>query len=407
MPAERRDRDGGAETQRKESVGLLCACANRAVNQPKPGSRDAIRCPAPQMKQEDNTVYKTRTVAVGPLALGGDNPVWVQSMTNTDTADVPATLAQIRQLAEAGCDIVRVSVYNEACAKAVRDLVDASPVPLVADIHFDHRLALLAMENGIHKLRINPGNIGGEKNVQAVADCAKAHHVPIRIGVNSGSIEREILARDGGPTARGMVDSALNHARMLEKAGFGDIVLSMKASDVRLTIEAYELAAASCDYPLHVGVTEAGLPGQGTIKSAIGIGALLARGIGNTIRVSLTGSPIPEGKAAWDILRALNLRTQGVQLVSCPTCGRTAIDVAGIAARVEKELADVQVPLKVAVMGCVVNGPGEAREADIGIAGGKGCGALFRKGQEPVKVEGDLAEILIREARKIAATKTN
>ena len=352
-------------------------------------------------------MYKTRTVAVGPLALGGDNPVWVQSMTNTDTADVPATLAQIRQLAEAGCDIVRVSVYNEACARAVRDLVDASPVPLVADIHFDHRLALLAMENGIHKLRINPGNIGGEKNVQAVADCAKAHHVPIRIGVNSGSIEREILARDGGPTARGMVDSALNHARMLEKAGFGDIVLSMKASDVRLTIEAYELAAASCDYPLHVGVTEAGLPGQGTIKSAIGIGALLARGIGNTIRVSLTGSPIPEGKAAWDILRALNLRTQGVQLVSCPTCGRTAIDVAGIAARVEKELADVQVPLKVAVMGCVVNGPGEAREADIGIAGGKGCGALFRKGQEPVKVEGDLAEILIREARKIAAAKTN
>ena len=352
-------------------------------------------------------MYKTRTVAVGPLALGGDNPVWVQSMTNTDTADVPATLAQIRQLAEAGCDIVRVSVYNEACAKAVRDLVDASPVPLVADIHFDHRLALKAMENGIHKLRINPGNIGGEKNVQAVADCAKAHHVPIRIGVNSGSIEREILARDGGPTARGMVDSALNHARMLEKAGFGDIVLSMKASDVRLTIEAYELAAASCDYPLHVGVTEAGLPGQGTIKSAIGIGALLARGIGNTIRVSLTGSPIPEGKAAWDILRALNLRTQGVQLVSCPTCGRTAIDVAGIAARVEKELADVQVPLKVAVMGCVVNGPGEAREADIGIAGGKGCGALFRKGQEPVKVEGDLAEILIREARKIAAAKTN
>ena len=352
-------------------------------------------------------MYKTRTVTVGPLALGGDNPVWVQSMTNTDTADVPATLEQIRQLAEAGCDIVRVSVYNEACARAVRDLVDASPVPLVADIHFDHRLAIRAMENGIHKLRINPGNIGGEKNVQAVADCAKAHHVPIRIGVNSGSIEREILARDGGPTARGMVDSALNHARMLEKAGFGDIVLSMKASDVRLTIEAYELAADSCDYPLHVGVTEAGLPGQGTIKSAIGIGALLARGIGNTIRVSLTGSPIPEGKAAWDILRALNLRTQGVQLVSCPTCGRTAIDVAGIAARVEKELADVQVPLKVAVMGCVVNGPGEAREADIGIAGGKGCGALFRKGQEPVKVEGDLAEILIREARKIAAAQTN
>ena len=350
-------------------------------------------------------MYNTRLVSVGRLTMGGRNPVWVQSMTNTDTADVPATLAQIRQLAEAGCDIVRVSVYNEACAKAVRDLVDASPVPLVADIHFDHRLALLAMENGIHKLRINPGNIGGEKNVQAVADCAKAHHVPIRIGVNSGSIEREILARDGGPTARGMVDSALNHARMLEKAGFGDIVLSMKASDVRLTIEAYELAAASCDYPLHVGVTEAGLPGQGTIKSAIGIGALLARGIGNTIRVSLTGSPIPEGKAAWDILRALNLRTQGVQLVSCPTCGRTAIDVAGIAARVEKELADVQVPLKVAVMGCVVNGPGEAREADVGIAGGRTGGALFVKGQTAMRVDGDLAEALIQAARRIAEAK--
>ena len=351
-------------------------------------------------------MYKTRLVPVGKLTMGGDNPVWVQSMTNTDTADAAATLAQINELAAAGCDIVRVSVYNEDCARAVRQLVDQSPVPLVADIHFDHKLAVMAMENGIHKLRINPGNIGGEKNVQIVADCAKAHHVPIRIGVNSGSIEKDILAKYGGPTAEGMVESALAHAAMLEKAGFGDIVLSMKASDVRLTIETYELAASRCDYPLHVGVTEAGLPGQGTIKSAIGIGALLARGIGNTIRVSLTGSPVPEGKAAWDILRALNLRTQGVQLVSCPTCGRTAIDVAGIAQRVEAELADITVPMKVAVMGCVVNGPGEAREADVGIAGGKGVGALFRKGQPPVKVEGDLAEILIREARKIAAEKS-
>lgn len=350
-------------------------------------------------------MYQTRTVSVGHLTMGGGNPVWVQSMTNTDTADVPATLAQIRELAAAGCDIVRVSVYNEDCARAVRHLVDASPVPLVADIHFAHKLAVMAMENGIHKLRINPGNIGGEKNVRIVADCAKAHHVPIRIGVNSGSIEKDILKQYGGPTAQGMVESALRHARMLEDVGFGDIVLSMKASDVRLTIEAYELAASRCDYPLHVGVTEAGLPAQGTIKSAIGIGALLARGIGDTIRVSLTGSPVPEGKAAWDILRALNLRTQGVQLVSCPTCGRTAIDVAGIAQQVEKELADVTVPLKVAVMGCVVNGPGEAREADVGIAGGNGSGALFRKGQPPVKVEGDLAEILIREARKVAAEK--
>ena len=347
----------------------------------------------------------TRRVYVGGLPLGGGAPVLVQSMTNTDTRDARATLAQIRALAEAGCEMVRVSVYDEDCARAVRELVDGSPVPLVADIHFNHRLAIMAAENGIAKLRINPGNIGGEKNVRELADCAKAHHIPIRIGVNSGSIEKDILEKHGGPTAQGMVDSALTHARMLEKAGFGDIVLSMKASDVRMTVEAYELAARQCDYPLHVGVTEAGLPGQGTVKSAIGIGALLLRGIGDTIRVSLTGDPIHEPKAAWDILRALDLRTRGVQLIACPTCGRTCIDVAGIAARVEEELGDITVPLKVAVMGCVVNGPGEAREADIGVAGGKTGGALFLKGQEPRKIEGDLGDILIREARRIAEKK--
>ncbi len=346
-----------------------------------------------------------REVTVGSLKMGGNNPVWVQSMTNTDTRDVDATLSQIRALAAAGCDIVRVSVYDEACAKAVRKLVDGSPVPLVADIHFDHRLAIMAAENGIAKLRINPGNIGGEAHVRMLADCAKQHHIPIRIGVNSGSIEREILAKYGEPTAEGMVESALQHARMLEKAGFEDIVLSMKASGVKLTIETYQLAAQKCDYPLHVGVTEAGLPGQGTIKSAIGIGALLAQGIGDTIRVSLTGDPVPEAKAAWDILRALDMRTHGVQLVSCPTCGRTCINVAGIASRVEQELADIKVPLKVAVMGCVVNGPGEAREADIGIAGGKDSGALFIKGQPARKVEGDLAEILVNAAREIAEKK--
>lgn len=346
-----------------------------------------------------------REVSVGTLKMGGQNSVWVQSMTNTDTRDVDATLAQIRALAAAGCDLVRVSVYDEACAKAVRQLVDGSPVPLVADIHFDHHLAIMAAENGIAKLRINPGNIGGEAHVRMLVDCAKRHHIPIRIGVNSGSIEKDILAKYGEPTAEGMVESALQHARMLEKAGFEDIVLSMKASSVKLTIETYQLAAQQCDYPLHVGVTEAGLPGQGTIKSAIGIGALLAQGIGDTIRVSLTGDPVPEAKAAWDILRALELRTHGVQLVSCPTCGRTCINVAGIAERVEKELADVKVPLKVAVMGCVVNGPGEAREADVGIAGGKSGGALFIKGQPAQKVEGDLAEILVKAAREMAASK--
>ncbi len=348
----------------------------------------------------------TRRVMLGDLPLGGGSPIWVQSMTNTRTEDVEATLAQIRALHKAGCDIVRVSVYNEACARAVRDLVDGSPVPLVADIHFDHRLAILSAENGIAKLRINPGNVGGEQNVRAVADCARAHHIPIRIGVNSGSVEKDILRKYGGVTAQGLVESALTHARMLEKAGFEDIVLSMKPSDVRLTIQTYQLAARTCDYPLHVGVTEAGLPGQGTIKSAIGIGALLAQGIGDTIRVSLSGDPLPEAKAAWDILEALNLRRRsGVQLISCPTCGRTRIDVAGIARRVEQELADIDVPMTVAVMGCVVNGPGEAREADVGMAGGDGVGALFVKDSEPVKIEGDLAGALIAKAREIAARK--
>ena len=342
----------------------------------------------------------TREVQIGKLKLGGGNPVLVQSMTNTDTRDTEATLAQIRALHDAGCDLVRVSVYDEACAEAVKTLTDRSPVPLVADIHFDYQLAIRSAENGIAKLRINPGNIGREDRVRMVADCAKAHHIPIRIGVNSGSVEKELLAKYGGPTAECLVESALGHARILEKVGFEDIVLSMKSSDVKLTIAAYRLAHERCGYPLHVGVTEAGLPGQGTVKSAIGIGALLADGIGDTIRVSLSGDPVPEAKAAWDILRALGLRVRGVQLIACPTCGRTCIPVAEIGKRVEEELADVTVPLKVAVMGCVVNGLGEGREADVGIAGGKSGGVLFVKGEEPRKVEGDLAEQLIAEVRR-------
>ncbi len=348
----------------------------------------------------------SREVRIGNLTLGGKNPVWVQSMTNTDTRDTVKTGAQIRALAEAGCDLVRVSVYDQACAEAVRTLVDESPVPLVADIHFDHKLAIRAAENGIAKLRINPGNIGGEANVRELADCARAHGISIRIGVNSGSAEKELLDRYGGPTAECLTESALRHARMLEKAGFEDIVLSMKSSDVRLTVDAYRLARQRCDYPLHVGVTEAGLPGQGTVKSAIGIGALLLDGIGETIRVSLSGDPLPEAKAAWDILRALDLRVRGVQLIACPTCGRTCVPVPEIARRVEEELSDIRVPIRVAVMGCVVNGPGEAREADVGIAGGKNGGALFIRGQEPRRVTGDLAEILIREVRRIAAERS-
>lgn len=341
----------------------------------------------------------TKQVKAGSVAIGGGSPVSVQSMTNTDTRDVSATLAQIKALAAAGCDLVRVSVYDAACAQAVRALVDGSPVPLVADIHFDHTLALAAMENGIHKLRINPGNIGGAENVRRVADCARAHHVPIRIGVNAGSLEKDILQRDGGATAQGMVDSALRHIRLLEQAHYDDIVISLKASSVPMTVAAYRLMRQVSDYPLHVGVTEAGLPGQGTLKSAIGIGALLLDGIGNTIRVSLTGDPIQEPIAALNILRAVGLRS-GIRFVSCPTCGRTQIDVAGIARRLEAEFGSVDKPVSVAVMGCVVNGPGEARGADIALCGGKDCGALFIKGKPVGKLTGDLAEGMAKAVRE-------
>lgn len=329
-----------------------------------------------------------KVVSIGNLHLGGGHPVLVQSMTNTDTANRSATLEQIKALALAGCDLVRVSVYNEDCARAVRFLRDHSPVPLVADIHFDHRLALMSIENGIHKLRINPGNLAGEKEVKLVSDSAKAHGVPIRIGVNSGSVPKDILVRDGGISAQGLVDSAARHVRLLEKEGFTDIVLSMKASDVRLTVQAYQIASKTFDYPLHVGVTEAGLPGQGTLKSAIGIGALLLDGIGNTIRVSLTGSPLPEAQAAIDILRAVGL-WEAVELISCPTCGRTSTDIEQIAKQVEEGVKHIKKPLKVAVMGCVVNGPGEAQGADLALCGGKNGHALYIKGKFVKKMEGN------------------
>ena len=347
----------------------------------------------------------TRKVNVGPVAIGGGAPVSVQTMTNTDTRDVGATLAQIRAMAAAGVDIVRVSVYDEACAKAVRDLVDGSPVPLVADIHFNHRLAIQSVENGIAKVRINPGNIGGEAHVRELADCLKVHRVPVRIGVNSGSIEKEILEKYGGVTPEGMVESGLNHARMLERAGYDDIVLSFKATDVRKMVAACRLAAKVCDYPQHIGVTESGTADVGIVKSAVGIGALLLEGIGDTIRVSLSGDPVQEVPAGLAILRACGLRRDGIEIISCPTCGRTGIDVEGIARRVRAETADIRVPLKVAVMGCVVNGPGEAREADLGVAGGKdGAGVLFVKDQPPRPIKsGDLAAELIAEIRRMVA----
>ncbi len=347
----------------------------------------------------------TRKVNVGPVAIGGGAPVSVQTMTNTDTRNVGATLAQIRAMAAAGADIVRVSVYDEACAKAVRDLVDGSPVPLVADIHFNHRLAIQSVENGIAKVRINPGNIGGEAHVRELADCLKVHRVPVRIGVNSGSIEKEILEKYGGVTPEGMVESGLNHARMLERAGYDDIVLSFKATDVRKMVAACRLAAKVCDYPQHIGVTESGTADVGIVKSAVGIGALLLEGIGDTIRVSLSGDPVQEVPAGLAILRACGLRRDGIEIISCPTCGRTGIDVEGIARRVRAETADIRVPLKVAVMGCVVNGPGEAREADLGVAGGKdGVGVLFVKDQSPRPIKGgDLAAELIAEIRRMVA----
>ena len=361
----------------------------------------------------------TRTMMIGSVPIGGGAPVTIQSMTNTDTRDVQATLAQVRALAAAGADIVRVSVYDDACVPAFAQIVLGSPVPVVADIHYRADLAVGVLERGAAKVRINPGNIGGADKVRMVADCAKAHHAPIRIGVNSGSIEKDILRAEGGVTAQGMLTSALNHAKLLEAAGFGDIVLSLKATDVPLTVAAYELAAAQTDYPLHVGVTEAGLPGDGNIKSAVGIGSLLLHGIGDTIRVSLTGDPVPEVAAAIDILKACGLRKNFVNVISCPTCGRTSVDVAAIARRVKQELSDIHVPLTVAVMGCVVNGPGEAREADIGLAGGGlaegqaaggegsdyAVGAIFERGKAPERVQGDLAALLIARALRIAMAK--
>ena len=346
----------------------------------------------------------TRRVIAGGVAIGGGAPVTVQTMTNTDTRDVEATLSQIRAMARAGADIVRVSVYDDACAEAVRQLVDGSPVPLVADIHFDHKLAIKSVENGIAKVRINPGNIGGEQNVRRVADCLKAHHVPVRIGVNSGSIEKDILKKHGGVTPEGMVESGLNHARMLEQAGFDDIVMSFKATDLRKMIDACRLADKLTGYPQHIGVTEAGTADVGIVKSAIGIGSLLMDGIGDTIRVSLSGDPVQEVPAGLSILRACGLRRDSIEIISCPTCGRTGIDVEGIARRVRRECADIKRPLKVAVMGCVVNGPGEAREADLGVAGGKdGKGVLFVKDQPPRPVSGDLAALLIDEIRRMTA----
>lgn len=341
---------------------------------------------------------KTRQVKVGEVLLGGDAPVVIQSMTNTDTRDTEATLKQIRELYNAGCEIVRCAVLDMEAAENLKNITSQSPIPVVADIHFDYRLALKAIENGVAALRINPGNIGSEERVKMVAEAAASKNIPIRIGVNSGSLEKDILERDGKPTAKGLVDSALRHVEILEKLNFKDIVISIKSSDVSMMIEAYRLMSEKCDYPLHLGVTESGTKSKGTIKSSVGIGTLLAEGIGDTIRVSLTSDPVDEIIVAKEILRCLGLREDGLEFVSCPTCGRTQINLIKIAEEVEKRLENINKNIKVAVMGCVVNGPGEAREADIGIAGGKGEGIIFKKGKIIKKVkEEDLVEELMKE----------
>ena len=340
----------------------------------------------------------TRQIHIGPVPIGGGAPISVQSMTNTKTTDTAATVAQIRALAAAGCDIVRLAVPDMDAAKNLGNIIREASVPLVADIHFDYRLAIEAIHQGISALRLNPGNIGGEEKVRAVVEEAKKHAIPIRIGVNAGSLDKGLLAKYGRATAEALVESALQHVRILEAMDFYDMKISLKAHDVPLTIAAYRLMSERADYPLHLGITEAGTASTGIIKSAVGIGALLAEGIGDTIRVSLTGDPVVEAKAANEILKALGLKEYGPTLVSCPTCGRTSIDLPAIAAKVEEKLAGIKKPIEVAVMGCVVNGPGEARTADVGIAGGKGEGIVFRKGEIVRKVpENELVEELFRE----------
>ncbi len=323
----------------------------------------------------------TREVRIGDRKIGGGNPILIQSMTNTRTEDVEATVAQILELERAGCEIIRCTVPDMAAAVALEEIKKRIHIPLVADIHFDYKMAIAAMEHGADKIRINPGNIGSPEKVRAVVDAAKSLDVPIRIGVNSGSLERQLVERDGGVTAQGIVESALDKVHIIEDMGYDNIVISIKSSDVLMCVEAHELLARKTCYPLHVGITEAGTVRSGNIKSAIGLGLILHQGIGDTIRVSLTGDPVEEIRAARLILRTLGLRRGGIEVVSCPTCGRTKIDLIGLAAKVERLVEDYPLDIKVAVMGCAVNGPGEAREADLGIAGGDGEGLLFKKGE--------------------------
>ena len=348
---------------------------------------------------------KTRQIKLGNIGIGGDNPISVQSMTNTETADVESTVGQIKRLEAAGCEIVRVAVPDNNAALAIRKIQDCISIPLIADIHFDSRLAVAAMENGANGIRINPGNLGGADKVERVVDAAKRHQVPIRVGVNSGSIEKDLLKTYGYPNennTQALIESAMRNVRLLEKRGFFEIKISIKSADVLTTINGYEQLAKTTDYPLHLGVTEAGGLIAGTVKSSVALGILLSRGIGDTFRISLTRDPVEEIRVGFELLRALKIRERGPELISCPTCGRTRIDLFSLAEEVERYVQTMECPIKVAVMGCAVNGPGEAREADIGVAGGHGVGIIFKKGEIWKKVpEEQLLEVFMAELKKM------
>ena len=339
----------------------------------------------------------TKVIQIGTVKIGGGNPVAIQSMTNTKTEDVEATVQQILALEAAGCQIIRCAVPTMEAAEAIREIKKRIHIPLVADIHFDYRLAIAAIENGADKIRINPGNIGDRSRVQAVVDKAKEYNIPIRVGVNSGSLEKPLLEKYGGVTAEGLVESAMDKVSLIEEMGYDNLVVSIKSSDVLMCVKAHELIAKQCPYPLHVGITESGTVLSGNIKSSVGLGIILYQGIGDTIRVSLTGDPLEEIKSAKLILKTLGLRKGGIEVVSCPTCGRTKIDLIGLANQVENMVADIPLDIKVAVMGCVVNGPGEAKEADIGIAGGIGEGLLIKKGEIIKKVKEEQLLSVLRE----------
>ncbi|OEU72929.1 MAG: 4-hydroxy-3-methylbut-2-en-1-yl diphosphate synthase [Desulfuromonadales bacterium C00003093] len=350
---------------------------------------------------------KSRQIKLGNFAVGGDAPISVQSMCNTDTRDVTATLAQIAALQTAGCEIIRCAVPDQQAAQSLGAIMQSCRMPLIADIHFDYKLALTALEQGVDGLRLNPGNIGERWKVAEVVAACRERAIPIRIGVNGGSLEKQLLQKYGHPTAAAMAESALGHIHLLEELNYPEIKVSLKSSDIRRTVEAYRLLATQVDYPLHIGVTEAGTTWAGTIKSAVGLGTLLYDGIGDTLRVSLTGDPVEEVRVGWEILKSLELREHGPVFISCPTCGRCEIDLIDIAEEVERRLHDLPKPLTIAVMGCVVNGPGEAREADLGIAGGRGQGLLFRRGEVVRKVaQSELADVLVEEAWRMVEELT-